>query len=366
MKIAYLITTRYPTTKAYGVTIGNSCFSLRMLGHEVEIFAASDFSSDDYGNPITNYSSNLEWIRNSYHKNNLASKLTFTLWNIYSALKLLSVKKIRNFNVIYTRDPLVVLMFGLFTKKKIIVEIHQKPRILLLIALNIIKRNIYVFVILNHQQRFVKRYFKGKINILPMGVPDNIHNLSHLEKQRKTICYLGNYLSSGQSNGVEKLILDFANLLKYDNQFKLILIGIDDDIDSISILVKKYSLQEKVLFVNHLSHKKAIEESAKYEYGVIPYPNSNYNQNRFPIKLVEYSAIGQILLVSNLETYQNILPKNQAIFYEQAAELDLAKKVIALEAQPNLKLNMVKRSVKWSQEFTYSKRMKILLKSLGE
>ena len=51
--ITFLVSLRYPTEKAYGVTIGNTVFALKKKGIKVNILANSVNSLDSYGNKVT-------------------------------------------------------------------------------------------------------------------------------------------------------------------------------------------------------------------------------------------------------------------------------------------------------------------------
>ena len=47
MKIAFVLSAKYPTAKAYGVTTRKSAEALKALGHDVVIFCTESESSDE-------------------------------------------------------------------------------------------------------------------------------------------------------------------------------------------------------------------------------------------------------------------------------------------------------------------------------
>ena len=50
MKFLFVCESRYPTPKAYGVTIGRTAESARRLGHDVTILTPNFKGIDSYGN----------------------------------------------------------------------------------------------------------------------------------------------------------------------------------------------------------------------------------------------------------------------------------------------------------------------------
>jgi len=52
MRIAIVSTTRYPTEKAYGVTIQHTAAALRNLGHDSRIYGPGTGCIDDSGNQV--------------------------------------------------------------------------------------------------------------------------------------------------------------------------------------------------------------------------------------------------------------------------------------------------------------------------
>ena len=82
MKIIFNMTSRYPTSKAYGVTTGETARALRELGNEVKIVAPQhpNCKSDLYENEILGVSSPVSIFLRKYSSNiRGVAKFTFVI-----------------------------------------------------------------------------------------------------------------------------------------------------------------------------------------------------------------------------------------------------------------------------------------------
>ena len=57
----------------------------------------------------------------------------------------------------------------------------------------------------------------------------------------------------------------------------------------------------------------------EFDIGVIPYPESVYNNGRIPIKIFEYAACKVAILASETTAHQRILSESIATFYNNNA-----------------------------------------------
>ena len=134
MKILYLSCSRYPTEKAYGVTIGNTFEAMREKNVDSEIVTWGRPTLDEYGNKITSlvrrpfripifiYKSKIEKIGKTAF---LINQFIFGSYFIFSRQN-----KQKN-AILWTREPLSLLPHSLFNKGAIyLIELHHPASVI--------------------------------------------------------------------------------------------------------------------------------------------------------------------------------------------------------------------------------------------
>ncbi len=125
-KVIYVSPVRYPTEKAYGITIKYTMASLENEGFEIQVV-----------DPIVLINQvNLSGVdarlrRQLIKKFNrgMNSRYNFNLSRLLVALNSLSQFRNRR-EILWTRDPLIAMVINLFRRTAhTIVEIHQNPHI---------------------------------------------------------------------------------------------------------------------------------------------------------------------------------------------------------------------------------------------
>lgn len=368
MRIYMVLTVRYPTEKAYGVSVGNTARELKRLGYKVKIFSNSQFQGiDEYGNEVIQIRT---WTSDVLKR--ISSRLSFHISQFIVAFKF--IRKARREvlpELIWTRS-FVVAAFSrcFFRTSRVIVEIHDTRNRLDQLFYRFLARdkNVSVgFPTIGNCEKF-NRIKPSKRNF----VLNNAAPLEFYELPRRVslsvirIGFVGKGQSNGQDNNLEMLVEGFS-LLELENQnFQLVFIGLEEEY---RILLEKARRRLKisensVIFISHLNHTSLGQELSKLDIGVIPYGNSEYNNERFPIKIVEYAAAGVPILVSSIEAHLNILPKEAATFF-QPNFTDFARAVIAISSDVTGRSKKVDYAKTWSKEFTYQKRVDKALESFG-
>ena len=129
MKIFFVSTARYPTEKAYGVTIGESCAAANRLGHIANVVTIGPSGVDTLGNQVVGFESGLLRKLRSFIQSGSSSYLTriaFALSSILFAQKLRSSFIDDSPGILWARD--IFLVFALKAinyQGMILLEIHH-------------------------------------------------------------------------------------------------------------------------------------------------------------------------------------------------------------------------------------------------
>lgn len=358
----FILSTRYPTEKAYGITVGRTCQALRNLGVEASIFApnATARKIDDFGNQVTNVLGNKARFESLYRRS-LAKPLNFVLWQVILGFNIAIRQRHGKYTFCF-RDIYVALPPILFLRQSIhVIEIHH--------SLNVIKKSLVKMMsrLENVKIAYISPYLKeqnerqsqsNKSTLIEMGVPSEFFVGRSKEKfEELSICFLGKGTSNGNENGIENFVSQISKI-ELKKKLRLTFIGLNDQ--ELEIKIREYlsfDSQIKFSLIKHIPHNMVPDHLSSYQVGLIPYPDTMYHQDRFPIKILEYAALGLNILITDSETHRSIIPEECAFFYDPTKIKSLEK---AIDEILDEKFSAEKRykASEWAKLFTYENRAK--------
>ena len=371
-KIALVLTSRFPSEKAYAVTTLETARAAESMGVPVKIYAPFDSKSETVSN-VTNV------------ENKMIRKLTPLLGRapgklgaiIFYVRRFLIAaefrKSLRASNspneIVWTRDPIVAIMIN--NQTRVFLELHNKPSRIdgLICKLLDSKRKFFVGTLTaTHQDQLRKYFSKTKISILPMAVNKSFFLPSRSELEEETIGYVGKGWSSGEDNRLYELITS-AKLV--DDETETLLqwefLGLEPNYKSkMESEVGRYTWKKcKFNFINHVSHDEVPRFLESISIGLIPYHDSIYNRQRFPIKALEYAAAGVTILATDTPGNHSVMKSDFCYFYDPEDVTSLAK-TIQLILEDKQERNQKRESARrWAREHSYESRVEIVLDVVG-
>lgn len=377
MRILFLMTAKYPTHKAYGVTTGETAKTLRLHGNYVEIWSLFHSDSnelvDQYGNKVKNLdSAYLGKIRNKLLNSRLFGSLAFVISSMLITRRTLFKLRIESRDIIWLRDIYLAYKVSKKTNAQVVLELHQWPKEFHRKILRVLTRKSNVILLTIREStyhRLQSRFPRAVICYAPMGVSSNFidegskklaNSEGELDVEPLKVCYVGRLFSSGQDNGVANLIKSWKSVSS--DKAKLSIIGISKS--ELSALRMSLDL-ESIEIVGHIDHVKMPEMLSTYDVGIIPYEESRYNSDRFPIKAVEYCAVGLNIVATNTKSLQEVLGSEFAYFYNPIDPFGLAN---CIDFIVNDRREARKRSLlghMWAQDYTYENRLQSVYPILG-
>jgi teichuronic acid biosynthesis glycosyltransferase TuaH len=126
---------------------------------------------------------------------------------------------------------------------------------------------------------------------------------------------------------------------------------------------------DSIIFVDHVNHASIPQELLTFDVGLLPYGNSIYNSERFPIKLLEYSAAGLPIIATDTPVHRELMSDQFTQFYSKDNPDDLADVIVKLKEKSNETKKMSESARQFASQFTYDKRAEkllALLKSVAE
>ena len=376
MKIALVLTAKYPTEKAYGVTTRKTAEALQQQGHEVSVISVESIYQDtDYEESEISLISINEnrfcvQIRKRFLNNTkILNRISFKVITYLYLNKVSKVVLKENFDIIWTRESSTAFSLRKVCRNRInVLELHSLPRFKATKKIyDYFKKNI-VFAPINSFIKLEFDSFELDANsvIAPMSIDENLllatedlHDyiqkvLMKAKSGELVIGYVGKFHPNGYSKGVE----DVLNAARYAQrsgiQGKFMLVGgLESEINEI-MSNREYDLGN-LKIVGHVNHSKAIEYMKSIDIHVIPEPESQIYFGT-PLKLREIMALGRIIVAADCLILRNFFSNDyQPIWYESKNEESLLSAVKSLNEPNALKSNLT-LGISEVSEFTWHHR----------
>lgn len=355
--ITFLVSLRYPTEKAYGVTIGNTVVALKKKGIKVNILANSINSLDPYGNKVTRLGQTKKVASSN-------GKRSFYLYKLKYLSYSLNYLRKNPKDVYWTRDLISTFTYLLFFNRKILLEIHHLPKRYKYILLKplifftkLMNRNPLIFTLTERHKLYLSKYFDiNQLFILPMAAPQEFFNSNSEFRSFKNLVYIGKGSSSGHDNGLLEFTKKIIPVLEKYIETNCYFVGIEK---KYAVMIRNLAIEanlvSRIHLISHMSHEQLPELLFRMDIGFIPYPPTSYNKNRFPIKLVEYGATGCLVIANENETLREIVGEDKVIFYNDTI-LDFEELFDSIFS--NIEKNVEKRKAlhNWAKKNTYDLR----------
>ncbi len=376
MKIIYFSSVKYPTDKAYAVTIYYSMQALTELGHETKIMAPNNFSnSKDF--------KLLNFLQKNYililDRIILHTKNKFIFLVKRFSIALIAKRRIpKDTDLLWIRDPLI----GIFNQnktenRKIVIEVHQRlswfdTKVLKKIFIN--KNVIIAPISIELTTKLLDFGFdKSRIVMSPMAVPNVFFSSKYdidsidLSNRQINLGYIGGAFSLGIDQNLPLLIncVKKFNFYLKNADIKFQIFGIDSDVLDSEIIDLQRLINSKIIsFHGRMSHVDLLSNISKCNVFILPYPENEFFAVRFPIKALEYASLRRPILITNTTSHRNIFNDDEVWFYESDNCDNLFLKLLEIIENPELVREKVRNAYHKSLNFTYQNRVEIILKKL--
>lgn len=370
-------TVRFPTEKAYGVTINQTIRALRAYGHTVDILTPESIKND--------LSNLLARLHIKQRVNEICFKIIFkifllnrTMFLIYRMFfAFIARKKITSTpQVTWIRDPIVSLFMKNRDKTTIVLEVHQKMSDLdYFVTRHVLKNtNMILAPISKALKEELELQFTKTTNLqiidCPMGVPDEFLSYPQQKNLKKSTEFRIGYVGGFYSNGVDQDILQTIRCIQKvsSNRFPKIthlrLIGIEPKIiENIEDILQKSSklVIETYPRVNQTDLLLLLDD---VDIFILPYPEGEFFRNRFPLKALEYAALRRPILVTRTLSHKNIFNDDEVWFYEPGNCSSFAKTVFDLLHNAKSQNQKINKAYKKAQLHSYTKRIERIIEAL--
>lgn len=210
-----------------------------------------------------------------------------------------------------------------------------------------------------NESKYLKKY-KEKAVVIPNGI--NIHEFNNISTKvmcreqlglpiDKNVVLFLSFLSPYK--GPDILLKAMVSVVKYIPNTELIIVGrgaMENELKDLSV---RLNINKNVKFIGFVDEKT---KKCYYKAADIFCLPSTMNTDVFPLVLLEASASGLPLIVSNLPTFKCIIKDGyNGIFAKKDDYRDLANNIIHLLENPEIRLKMGLNSLKIAEMHSWEK-----------
>jgi glycosyltransferase involved in cell wall biosynthesis len=164
-----------------------------------------------------------------------------------------------------------------------------------------------------------------------------------IKNDEKVLIYIG---AISRFRKLYRLIKAFKFVNKKMPDTKLVMIGNGNDLKNLQNRIKKNGLEENIIFLGNIPHKKIPEYLNIADIGISYIPiNENYNYNP-PLKTFEYLACGLPTVATKTISNTKIICDEENGILTSDNPLHLANAIIKLFLDKNLRYNLSKNAIK--------------------
>lgn len=354
----FVLGTRFPTEKAYGVTTEQSALAIQSKGLAAKIITPwydenfhSDLEIEEKG----------ALVRKLFAKLIYASSfpIFFNVFLVYFALRIKFSKRAEE-RCFWTRDILLAFIMSFASDRKVICEVHRTPKHIRMSILRLLCRNKNVIIgpigdfldtlgFIN-KEKYVK---------LPMSVNANeVCTTEEILNRKKVVTYLGNASSSEFTLSYDVLNATARWLEQNHDDWTLEVIGISHDnfVSSLGEIPSK-----NLVAMGRMERAKALERLRESSLGLVIYPDSPYFRDSSPIKIVEYAASGLAIIASDTLAHRRLLNEDNCKFFSYGSLTSLFAVLDTVIEDIELRRKIALTARNWASRLTYQNRIEPII-----
>lgn len=342
MKFVYLTTARIPDEWAHVVQILTMCDAFAQGGAEVTLVAprrGATKAEDPYAFAGVPHSFSIKKLPCLDLFPGTQSRLLYWVRSLSFLGTLAPYLLLSKADIVYTRDPLLVLVARALGKKTFW-EIHtaEKNSIAKAGAVQASK----VIVISNGLKEYSLELGTKPENVVVEndavslssfeGLPskESLREELSLSPAAKVIAYVGKYKTMGEAKGVEGLIHAGALLAKQFPEILLLIVGLyPEELPEVKKRMEEAGLSaDQYQLVAHVPKSRVPAYLIVADVLVMNYPNTHhYAHIMSPLKMYEYMASGTPIVTSDLPTIREALDERTATFCAPDSTESLAEAI---------------------------------------
>ena len=377
MNLVYIAHARIPTEKAHGLTIVKSCESFGKNGASVTLVLPNrkTFSNIDL---FTTYHIQPVFQVHRLFTIDLLPWLTgrvfflFQISTFYLSVFIFMLFQSRKNVVVYTRDPLLILLsfFGyhvayechhIFTEHRLFFWLSKKAVLITCISGSI-------------KQKFLKRGLEeSRILVTPSGVDLGIFSIPETQESSRIklalptdiriVLYSGNFTTMGADKG----LMDICTAIKdIENILFVAVGGSETDLRRYQEVVEKNRMSHKIRLIGYQRQSVLAQYQRAADVLLMPFPDTpHYRSNMSPVKMFEYMASGRPIIASDLPTIREVLNSENSVLVPPGDVAMLKTAISELLRAPERADRLARQALRDVQQYSWDNRARRIMSALN-
>lgn len=367
-KIYYIANYRFPTERAHGIQVAQTCQALVKAGQEVVLLIPNRQTSET-GDIFSYYNLTERFMVKKLpvidFLDRWPNKFTFILESLTFSFSILFylLKNYQN-DYIYSRDQFSLFLLKFWSKFKLFYEIHNFPKRLNFWHQSLFKKLKFIVISNGLKTELAKNNISSAdILVAPDGVnledyivnkpKDELRKKLSWPQDKKIVVYTGQFYAW---KGVDTLL---AAAKKLPEVIFYFIGGKEKDL----LELEKKINQKNVVLISQQPHSKIPDFLQAADLLVLPNTAQEKISSHYtsPMKLFEYMASNIPIIASNLPSIREILSSDSAYFFQAEDSDNLAEvinQVLSDYSSALAKTQAAKAKVK---KFTWQTRAQSIL-----
>jgi glycosyltransferase involved in cell wall biosynthesis len=197
-----------------------------------------------------------------------------------------------------------------------------------------------------------------------MGVPEEFFKpktrRTRLNARKITMTYVGGLTSNGVDQGIKNIILCIQShnckLIEPRIDFHLFGLSATEELELRKSFPDEFKNQS-IVCEKRQPHRTLVPKLQEADVFLLPYPEGDFFNVRFPLKALEYAALARPIMVSDTPSHRNIFNEREVWFFNQRSCEDfliILKKLIDNEETTSKKVELAYAK---AENFTYRRRV---------
>ena len=261
----------------------------------------------------------------------LPTKDYFQVSGKYKLLKILSFVKVfktlNDYNYVFTRD-LVVVISSLLTKKKVIYEIHKKPKFINILIFRALRKYIKICAISGGISNYcLKNLNFKKENIITLHDAVNFKDYEQIlqdrQKLRSNLGMCSNNVHTFYSGTVD-FGRDMYRIIELSENFREIIFYIaGDNGDNFKKVLNLETIPKNIIFLGYVVKTEIVKYQVASDIllNLIDeaHPNINFCSQ---LKLFEYFASGNLIISPDIGSLSEVVNKSNCFIYKTNIKIE--------------------------------------------
>jgi glycosyltransferase involved in cell wall biosynthesis len=381
MNIVYIASVRVPNEKASGLAIMRQCEAFAALNENVTLLRPHRTNHISEA-PFPYYGMKPSFEIKTMNSIDFIQSLGLFGFAIARLSQMIAsfvyvIQNSKSIDVVYARDPWMLLLPVFFLKKVCIWEAHQLQKNF---CIEYVARKAHKIVCISKGLQEYYKTLAGRNDILvePSGVDleqfktapsqEVARTMFHVPLSKKVIGYMGKYLTMGEEKGVDELVHAFVRVHESNDDAHLLIVGLEPN--EITLLTTKcigLGLPSDTFTLLPLEQKNFASYVQMADILVMNYPDTEHYRNYMsPTKLFAYMAAGRVIVTTDLPSIREIVDDNSAIFVKPGDINALASGLMrAITGGQDLEEMITEAKIK-VEKFTWNNRASRLLISIAK